>query len=201
MERDRAVRGNAGAAMKATIADLSNNALIIRLHFTPNHLSRWLSPVHDDTVLRRAVRRGEPSVQELLLSLRNEELRVFPQLFAVSSRSVPSLDDLPAPVRSAAQSRRDQGASMLELMAEFRRLRQSTCSLLRSLPDSAWQRIGASRRDGDWSIRALAEHLVRQDQQTLAAIDRALDQAGVRGEIAAASRVHLDELVRLAPGP
>ena len=84
-------------------------------------------------------------------------------------------------------------------MAEFRRLRQSTCSLLRSLPDNAWARVGVSRREHDWTIRRLAEHLAAHDLATLAEIDRALDRAGARSGIARVSRVHLDELLRETP--
>jgi len=182
------------------IADLDNNALIIRLHFTINHLSRWLTPIHDHTRLIRTVRRGEPSVKELLLDLRDEELRVFPKLHLISVRTLPDLDKQPDPRRAPDEEEHDREALPIEVMAEFRRLRQSTCSLLRSLPDTAWARLGISRREHDWTIRALAERLARHDLDVLAEMDAALDRVGAREGIATASRAHLDELLRLAPG-
>jgi hypothetical protein len=84
-------------------------------------------------------------------------------------------------------------------MAEFRRLRQSTCGLLRSLPDGAWTRVGISRREHDWTIRALAEHLATHDLETLGALDRALEGAGVRSRIATVSRARLDQVVAVSP--
>ena len=189
----------AAAAEDVPIADLDNNALIIRLHFTVNHLSRWLTPIHDQGPLGRTVRRGEPSVKELELRLRDEALRVFPKLHAIANRTLPDLDKLPPVRRTPEEERLDREATPLEIMAEFRRLRQSTCSLLRGLPDNAWSRLGISRREHDWTIRALAEYLAAHDRATLAEMDRALDRIGVRREIATANRAHLDELLRLAP--
>jgi hypothetical protein len=181
------------------IDDLDNDALIIRLHFTTNHLSRWLTPVHDQTRLARSPRRGEPSVKELVLRLRNEELRVFPKMHLISININPDLDRLPPVVRTAAQIAGDDARSVLGLMAEFRRLRQSTCSLLRSLPDAAWVRVGTSRREHDWQIRSLAEHLASHDLDVLYEIDVALDRSGAREGVGPAARTHLDELLRLVP--
>ena len=189
----------AATAIEVPIADLDNDALIIRLHFTPNHLSRWLTPIHDETRLLRSVYRGEPSVKDLMLRLRDEELRVFPRMHAIAVQTQPDLDRLLPVEPTAAEERLDREAPVLEVMAEFRRLRQSTCSLLRSLPDSGWARLGVSRREGDRTLRGLAEHLVAHDRATLAEIDRALDRVGARQGIAAVSRVHLAELLRLAP--
>ena len=45
----------------SSVRDLSNDALIIRLIQTLNHLSRWLTPIHDQTVLEFSPRRSEPS--------------------------------------------------------------------------------------------------------------------------------------------
>lgn len=186
-------------AVGQPIADLDNNSLIIRLHFTINHISRWLTPVHDRTKLERSVARGEPSVKDLLIRLRDEELRIFPQMHLIAHRNNPDLDKLPEMVRTPAQQVWDRQANALELMAEFRRLRQSTCSLLRSLPDSAWARFGTSRREHDWQLRALAEHLAHHDREVLARMDRALDRVGARERVSPAARSPLDELLRLAP--
>ncbi len=181
-------------AADVKISDLSNDSLIIRLHFTINHLSRWITPIHDRTRLERSLRRGEPSVRELLVRLRDEELRIFPKLHLIAMETNPDLDRLPA-----AASPEQNALSSLSIMAEFRRLRQSTCSLLRSLPDSAWSRVGTSRREHDWQIRGLAEYLASHDVDVLYEIDLTLDRVGARDGVSAASQVHLDELLRLVP--
>ena len=111
----------------------------------------------------------------------------------------PDLDRLPVYQRSPEQIAQDERLSPLSIMAEFRRLRQSTCSLLRSLPDNAWHRVGTSRRDHDWQVRSLAEHLANHDLDTLYEIDLALDRTGVRDDVSTAGRAHLDELLRLVP--
>lgn len=193
-----ATRGEVTAA-DVKIADLSNDSLIIRLLFTINHLSRWLTPVHDRAKLERTLRRGEPTVKELLIRMRDEELRVFPKLHLIGVENNPDLDKLPVYVRSQAQAAQDERLSPLSIMAEFRRLRQSTCSLLRSLPDNAWPRVGSSRRDHDWQIRSLAEHLANHDLDVLYEIDLTLDRVGAREGVSAVSRAHLDELLRLVP--
>lgn len=186
-------------ADRAKLGDLDNDSLIIRLHFTINHLSRWLTPIHDPIRLVRTVRLGEPSAKDLLLAMRDEELRVFPLLHLISVQNNPDLDKLPPVGRDPVREARDRDASPLEVMAEFRRLRQSTCSLLRSLPDDAWKRTGISRREHDWTIRALAERLAAHDERRLRAMDEALDRVGARDGIAPASRVHFDELLKLVP--
>jgi hypothetical protein len=187
------------ASPRAAIADLDNDSLIIRLHFTVNHLSRWLTPIHDPIRLMRTVRRGEPTVKDLLLVLRDEELRIFAKVHLIAVKTMPDLDKLPEPRRTEAEARWDRDARPLEIMAEFRRLRQSTCSLLRSLPDSGWERVGISRREHDWTIRGLAEHLAAHDLRVLREIDLTLDRVGAREGISPAARVHLDELLRLVP--
>ena len=186
----------AGAAN--TIAETDNDALIIRLHFTVNHLSRWLTPIHDPIKLVRTVRLGEPSVKDLLLAMRDEELRVFPRLHLIAVKTMPDLDKMATEPRPAAADR-DRGTSPLQILAEFRRLRASTCSLLRGLPDDAWRRIGISRREHDWTIRALAEGLASHDERRLSQMDAALDRVGARDGIAPASRVPLAELLKLVP--
>jgi hypothetical protein len=186
-------------AADVKIVELDNSSLAIRLHFTINHLSRWLTPVHDGRRLERSIYRGQPTVKELLITLRDEELRVFPKLHLMSVQINPNLDKLPDYVRSARQDALDDGRSTLGILAEFRRLRQSTCSLLRSLPDSAWSRVGTSRREHDWQIRTLAEHLANNDILILSEMDRVLDSNGAREGVSPAARAHLDELLRLVP--
>jgi len=181
------------------ISELSNDSLIVRLHFTINHLSRWLTPIHDRTKLERTIRRGEPTPKELVIRLRDEEQRIFPMLHLIAAENNPDLDRLPASSKSPADAARDERLSTLSIMAEFRRLRQGTCALLRSLPDNAWSRVGSSRRTHDWQIRSLAEHLASHDLDVLYEIDLSLDRTGARDDVSAASRAHLDELLRLVP--
>jgi hypothetical protein len=186
-------------AADVKIAELDNNSLVVQLHFTINHLSRWLTPIHDRRRLERSVFRGQPSVKELLIQLRDEELRVFPKLHLMSIQINPNLDKLPEYVRSARQDALDAGRTPLGILAEFRRLRQSTCSLLRTLPDSGWTRTGVSRREHDWQIRSLAEHLANRDIAILAQMDEVLDRNGARDDVSPAAKAHLDELLRLVP--
>ncbi|MDP9362869.1 MAG: hypothetical protein M3Q10_01340 [Chloroflexota bacterium] len=181
------------------IRGLDNDALIIRLHFAVNHLSRWLSPIHNQGRLDRSPTRAEPAAKALVVRLRNEESRVYPQLHAIATRNLPDLDALPPPRRTEVEERFDQTATALELMAEFRRLRQSTCALLRSLPDTAWKRRGISRKEHDWSVRSLAEHLAEHDREVLSTLDRVLTRGGARTDVTSASRVGVDELLRLTP--
>ena len=181
------------------IGKLGNDELIIRLLFTINHLSRWLSPIHDETRLVRAVRRSEPSVKELVVQLRDEDLRVFPRIHAIATQNRPDLDRLPPVLRSEADQAWDRQAAVFEIMAEFRLLRQSTTSLLRSLPNDAWRRDGTSRIEHDWTIRSQAEYLLLNDARLLAGIDEALRRSGAREQIAAVSRAPYEELRRLAP--
>ena len=183
----------------ARIAELSNDALVIRLHYTLNHLSRWLTPIHDQAKLTRTQRRGDPSVKDLLLRMRNEELLVFPRIHAIATRTQPDLDKLPIPVRTPAQDELDRRALPLAIMAEFRRYRQSTLSALRALPDDAWTRVGISRREHDWTIRQLAERLAAHDLEVLATMDEMLERTGAREGLAAAQRVRLPDLLRLMP--
>jgi len=192
-------RGADGSRNPRKIAELGNDEIIIRLLFTVNHLSRWLSPIHDETRLVRSVRRSEPSVKDLVIQLRDEELRVFPRMHAMAYQDRPDLDRLPSVVRADDEIAWDRQAAVFEIMSEFRRLRQSTTSLLRSLPDDAWRRDGTSRAEHDWTIRSLAEYLVLNDARMLAAIDQALERSGAREQIASASRASYEELLRLAP--
>lgn len=189
----------AGQAVRKPVSQLSNNEVIIRLLYTVNHLSRWLSPIHEDVRLQRSPSRSERSPKEIMLAIRDEELRVFPKLHAMAVQNRPDLDKLPPLVRDEADLAFDRQAAVFEIMAEFRRLRQSTCSLLRSLPDDAWQRDGYSRTERDWTIRSLAEHLLASDERLMAEMDLALERSGARESIAVVSRARLDELQRLAP--
>ena len=181
------------------VAELSNDSLIIRLHFAVNHLSRWLTPIHDLERMDRTIFRDQPSIKELVIRMREEERRVFPMLHKMATDNNPDLDRLPIPVITPEQAAIDRMRSVLSAQAEFRRLRQSTCSLLRSLTDSGWQRVGSSRRDQDRQIRPLAEHLVSHDESVLTEIDLALERYGLRSGVAEHGRARLYELLKLIP--
>ena len=194
------VSAHAGNPVDASsVARMTNDQIVIRLLNTISHLSRWLSPVHDRQRLERSPHRNQPSVKELLIRLRDEERIVFSQIYAIATENRPDLDRLPPPNPSDEDRRHDREATGLELQAECRRLRQSTCSLLRSLPDISWRRGGISRRERSVSIRELAERLVLHDQRILGEIDRALTAAGAREGIATVSQAGLPELQVLSP--
>ena len=176
---------------------MTNDELIIRLLFTVNHLSRWLTPIHTDSRLANSPRRGEPSVKQLLIELRDHEMDVFPRLFAISNQDRPNLDALPPFRRTREEALWDHEAAVLSIMSQFRRVRQSTCSLLRSQPNDTWGREGLSRERGDTTIRRIANELARHDTEMLARIDRALDLTGARRGIAEASRADLHDLLKL----
>jgi hypothetical protein len=182
-----------------SVKRLTNDQVVIRLINTINHLSRWLSPVHDHARLERAVRRGESSVKELVLRLRDEERRIFPLMHAIATRDNPDLDRLPVLMPTEAELRHDREAPVLEIQAECRRLRQSTTSLLRSLPDVSWQRAGQSRTVGKQTIRGLAEHLLLFDQGVLTELNQTLERVGAREGIAEVSKASFAELQQLSP--
>jgi len=191
--------GELTTVSRETLEALTNDAVVIRLHYTINHLSRWLTPIHDATKLVRSVRRGEAAVKDLLIQMRNEELIVFPKIYLISVKSSPDLDQLPLFTRTSDEIESDRSHSPFVVMAEFRRLRQSTLSLLRNLPNDAWSRSGSSRREHPWTIRQLAEVLLARDYEVLAEMDDALERTGARDGLAAAQRVRLPELLGLNP--
>lgn len=173
----------------ASIRDLSNDALIIRLIQTLNHLSRWLTPIHDRTVLEFSPRRSEPSVKDLLLRMRDTETRAYGFMHAIVTERNPDLDRIPRVEPSPVQIAVDRSAHPLVIMSEFRRVRESTTSLLRALPDTAWERGGYSRTERNWTVRELAEYLASHDREMLQRIDRVLSRSGAREGIAAVSQV------------
>ncbi len=180
----------------SAIRDLSNDALIIRLIQTTNHLSRWLTPVHDRTLLEFSPRRSEPSVKELLLRMRDTETRAYGFMNAIATERNPDLDRVPRVEPTPAPISVDRSAHPLVIMSEFRRVRESSTSLLRALPDNAWERGGYSRTERNWTIRELAEYLARHDREMLQGIDRVLSRSGARDGIAAVSQVdftHIEE--------
>ena len=181
------------------ISDLSNDSVIIRLHFTINFLSRWLTPIHSLERMDRAPFRDQPSIKDLLIEIRQEERRIFPMLHLMARENNPNLDLLPVPVIDERQAEIDEQRSALSVMAEIRRLRQNTCSLLRSLTDTGWKRVGSSRIEHDWQIRALAEHLIASDEAILTRLDIALEAYGLREGVAEHGSARFFELLKLVP--
>lgn len=186
-EQEQAIRG------------MDNNALVIRLHFTIHHLSRWITPVHDRNILERSRYYGEPTVKELVIGMRDNEQYVYPRMYAIATRETPDMDDIPDYEPTRTQKLADEEHSTVVVMSGFRRLRQSTCSLLRELPNGAWDREGFSRKHRNATLRQLAEDLVRHDYRYLRAMDQTLTEVGAREGIAHIQRAPLDELLKLVP--
>lgn len=178
----------------SSVRDLPNDALIIRLIQTVNHLSRWLTPIHDRTVLEFSLRRSEPSIKDLLIRMRDTETRAYGYMNAIASERDPDLDRIPRVEPSPGQIAVDRSAHPLVIMSEFRRVRESSTSLLRALPDTAWERGGFSRTHRNWTIRELAEYLSRHDREMLQGIDRTLSRTGARQGIAAVSQVDFTQI-------
>lgn len=181
------------------IKDSDNNALILRLHFTVHHLSRWLTPIHDRNKLERSRHYGEPTVRDLVIQMRENEQFIYPRMFVIANEADPNMDQIPPHIPEASLSMADENWSTVELMAGFRRLRQATCGLLRQLPDTAWDRVGYSRVHENASIRTLAEQLAERDYRFLRAMDQTLDDSGARDDIAEIQTASLDELLELVP--
>lgn len=186
-------------AVDLAVADLDNDSLIVRLQMTVNHLSRWLTPITDKSLLMRSAKRGEPSVYELLLELRDTEQVAFQRMNAIANSINPDLDKLPDPRYFAEKDKPGFDRSPMSVLAQIRRLRQSTCALLRSLPDNAWKRVGTSRLEHDWQIRTIAEFLANNDTRVLHLMDVALHNSGVRRNISGASGANLTELMEMYP--
>lgn len=180
--------------IESRVRGLSNDELIIDLLQTLNHLSRWLTPIHDRTRLERSAYRSEPSVKDVLLSMRDTEARIYAFMHAIATQVNPNLDRVPVVERTAVRVEADRHANALVVMSEFRRVRQSSTALLRALPDNAWKRDGHSRNERDWTIRELGEFLAINDWARLGEIDRILTRIGVREDIAEVSQVGLDEI-------
>lgn len=181
------------------ISSLDNNALAIRLHFTINHLSRWLTPIHDRNKLERSRYHGEPTVRDLVIELRQHEQFIYPRMYAIANENDPDLDVLPVYQPNAHRINADETWSTVELMAAFRRLRQATCGLLRQLPDGAWTRVGYSRKHENVTLRQLAEQLAAHDFRVLRAMDETLWTSGAREGIAEIQTASLEELLKLVP--
>lgn len=181
------------------IKDLDNNALILRLHYTVHHLSRWITPIHDRNKLERSRHFGEPTVRDLVILMRQNEQFIYPRMFVIANENDPNMDQIPAHEPNAYLRMADKNWSTVELLGGFRRLRQSTCGLLRQMPDSAWLRKGYSRVHEDATLRDLAEQLAEHDYRALRAMDNTLWDSGARENIAEIQTASLDDLMELVP--
>jgi hypothetical protein len=183
-----------------TIRNMGNNSLIIRLMFTVNHLSRWLTPIHDDDKLDRALYRGEPTAKDLVIRLREFDEWLYPRMYLAAHKPGAEFDTLDdprlQPVRHAFAKR---DTSTVVLMSGFRRTRQSITALLRQLPDAAWDLGGRSANGVEGTIRSMAEAAAMHDYRVLRALDQTLDQTGAREGLAEVQKVHLDALLELVP--
>lgn len=193
------VNAPAGDEVVQGIKELDNNSLIIRLHFTVHHLSRWLTPIHDRNKLERSRHYGEPTVRDLVILLRENEQFIYPRMFVIANENDPDMDQIPAHEPNAYLRMADKNWSTVELLGGFRRLRQSTCGLLRQLPDTAWAREGHSRVHENATVRELAEQLAEHDYRVLRAMDFTLTDSGARDGIAEIQTTSLDELLKLVP--
>lgn len=182
-----------------TIRSMEPNALIVRLMFTINHLSRWLSPIHDADKLERSVYRGEPTPKDLVIRLRQYDKRIYPRMYLAAHEPDADFDTLEEPEIGLQQQQRDTHDSTIVVLSQFRRLRQTSTALLRALPDSAWDLRGRSRSGIEGSIRSMAEALAIHDYRVLRALDQTLDQVGARDDLAQIQKTPLDELLELVP--
>ncbi len=190
------------APAQERVLSLSNDALIIDLLNTLNHLSRWLTPIHDRAMLDYSPRRSHPSVKELLIAMRDTEAQAYSRMYAIATLTNPDLDRVRRIEVTPAQRAIDKAADALVIMSGFRRLRESSTALLRALPDTAWQRGGYSRTERNWTIRELGEFLAVSDWRMLSEIDQALAHSGVRAGIAGVSQVRFDKIAQpFQPAP
>ncbi len=144
--------------------------ITIRLTHMVNYLSKRITPQRDMSRVDRAPERGAWSVRQIVAHLRDTEARVYPKLFAIANYDFPDLRELPPTIVTTD----NQEISIFTVMSQFRRLRQSTLSLLRELPDDAWVRAGNDVDNRTVTIKGLAEYLMAHDAEHLAQIDQTL---------------------------
>jgi hypothetical protein len=141
--------------------------IVITLTNMPNLISKRITPQRDMTRLTRAPERGEDSVRDVLAHLRDHEARYFPKLFLIATQEFPDLRR----VERVGPTEYDPDDHPLTVMSQFRRLRQSTLSLLRELPRDAWSRAGVDVDNHTVTIKDLALELIDHDAEQLAHID------------------------------
>jgi len=147
--------------------------IVIPLTQMPNWLSKRITSIRDQTKLTRAAERGEWSVREILAHLRDNESYYFPKLYTIATAEHPDLRRIAAVTVHAYPD-----DSALSVMSQFRRLRQSTLSLLRELPADALRRAGVDVDGSTMTVRDLALELRRHDAEHLRQIDATLIARG-----------------------
>ena len=144
--------------------------IYLRLFHMLNYLSKRISSQRDEAKLSRPAERGEWSVREIVIHLRDNEAKVYPKLHLMANAVHPNLSRI-AEVASLDYRPDD---STLTVLSQFRRIRQSTVSLLRELPHDAWERTGVDTDGTVVTIRQLAMELIRHDAEHLAQVDATL---------------------------
>ena len=148
--------------------------IILALTNTPNWLSKRISPQRDMSKVNRPATRGEWSVRDIVAHMRDNEARYFPKMHLISIQQVPDLRR----VEQIGPTEYDPDDSIFTVMSQFRRIRQSTLSLLRELPNDGWKRVGVDVDNVTVSIRDLAIELIDHDAEHLAQIDAVLIARG-----------------------
>ena len=148
-----------------------NERLIIALTQTVNQVTKRISPQRDFSRINRAPARGEMSVRDIVASMRDNEAVAFAKLhMRATSTEPPDFREVELP--SGVPANPDD--SIFIVMSQFRRLRQSTLSLLKELPPDAWRRVARDVDNRTVTIRDVAEALLRHDHERLKQIDRTL---------------------------
>lgn len=148
--------------------------IILPLTQMTNYLSKRITPQRDETKLTRAPERGLQSVREILARLRDNEAVYYAKLYNLAKREWPDLSTF----EQVGPLEYDPHDLTLTVMSQFRRLRQSTLSLLRELPDDAWRKAGRDVDGTTVTILDLARELARNDAARLRQIDETLVARG-----------------------
>lgn len=148
--------------------------IILDLTNTPNWLSKRITPQRDMSKVNRPAARGEWSARDIVAHLRDNEARYFPKMHLISIAQVPDLRR----VEQIGPTEYDPDDSIYTVMSQYRRIRQSTLSLLRELPADGWKRVGVDVDNVTVSIRDLAVELVDHDAEHLAQMDAVLIARG-----------------------
>jgi hypothetical protein len=151
------------------VTDLEQD-IIIPLTLMPSWLSKRITPQRDETKLTRAAERGEWSAREILAHLRDNEALYVPKMYLIATTEFPDLRRAAGTVHTAHKP----DDSTFTVMSQFRRLRQSTLSLLRELPRDAWRRAGRDVDGSTLTIRDFALELVQHDAEHLRQLDETL---------------------------
>lgn len=152
----------------------TDEQIILELTHMVNQLAKRITPQRDLTRVNRAAERGEWSVRDIVAHLRDNEARYFPKMHLISVAEHPDLRR----VQNIGATEYDPDDTVFTVMSQYRRLRQSTLSLLRELPRDGWRRAGVDVDSSRVTIRDLARELMAHDREHLAQIDETLIARG-----------------------